>query len=93
MDTVIMNACNKFPRLNLLSSKDILTVVSNIGDPIPLTHIISKVFPAVKIVRFSKISSSKNLGSTNDGQLEQYLIIKFYILIFYTCRISNYSSP
>ena len=67
MESLIEKACSQFPRLYFLSSKDILTVVCNQGDPHPMIPIINKLFPSVKMARFSRLSSSKSLGSSNEG--------------------------
>ena len=69
MENVIGEASKEFPRLYFLSSKDVLTAICNQGDPMPMVPIINKVFPAIKMARFSsKAASSKTLGSDSEGQ-------------------------
>ena len=56
MADLIETAVEKCPRLSYLSENDVLAVMSNLGNPVPLLPIISKVFPAVKLVRFTEVS-------------------------------------
>ena len=52
----------EFPRLFYLSDKDMLALAGNRGDPIHLIPIISKLFPAIKNIRFTEVEQKKNIS-------------------------------
>lgn len=56
-------AVEHFPRLCYLSEQDMLVVMSNRGNPVPLLPIISRVFPAISLIRFTEVVPSKNTVS------------------------------
>lgn len=56
-------AVEEFPRLCYLSEEDMLAVLSNRGTPVPLLHIISRVFPAISLIRFTEVAPSRNAAS------------------------------
>ena len=53
-------AVGDFPRLCYLSEGDMLVVMSNLGNPVPLLPILSRIFPAVSLIRFTEVAPSKN---------------------------------
>lgn len=48
------------PRLCYISEEDLLTVMCNRGDPVPIIPIISRIFPAISNIRFTEVMPSKN---------------------------------
>ena len=56
-------AVEEFPRLCYLSEGEMLIVMSNMGNPVPLLSIISRVFPAISLVRFTEVAPNKNILS------------------------------
>lgn len=57
---LLSQGIEEFPRLCYLSERDLLTAISNRGDPVPIIPIIRKVFPGVSNIRFTEIMPSKN---------------------------------
>ena len=52
-------AIESFPRLCYVSEMELLTVMGTQGNPVPILPIISSVFPAVDLVRFTEVVPSK----------------------------------
>ena len=63
-------AIEDFPRLCYLSETDILAVMSNLGNIVPLLPIINKVFPAISLIRFTEIKP-KNLTTVSTTTTEE----------------------
>ncbi len=70
MKSLLEKGPREFPRLYYLTDRDLLTVVSNKGEPVSLIPIISKIFPAIKTLRFTEYAASKNSinPATNDDE-------------------------
>ena len=52
--------CREFPRLCFLSETDVLRVVSHSGSPVTILPQISRLFPAVRTVRFAEALPSNS---------------------------------
>lgn len=67
-------AVMEFPRLCYLSEEEMLVVMSNKGNPVPLLPIISRVFPAISLIRFTEVRNAlsfpgnSTITSEEDGK-------------------------
>ena len=53
--------CEEFPRLCFLTESDVVKVVSHRGSPVAIAPLISRVFPAVKTIRFGELLPSNSV--------------------------------
>ena len=53
----------EFPRLCYVSEKELLTVVSCRGDPVPVLPVLSRLFPGLCSVRITELAPSKHTTS------------------------------
>ena len=67
MRNLLEKGIETFPRLCFLSDRDLLTVMCNIGELVPIIPIINKIFPAIQDIRFTGLTPSKNNISTADS--------------------------
>lgn len=64
-------AIESFPRLCYVSERELLTVMGTKGNPVPILPIISSVFPAIDLVRFTEIIPSKPSATTTASNDEE----------------------
>lgn len=64
-------AIESFPRLCYVSERELLTVMGTRGNPVPILPIISSVFPAINLVRFTEVIPSKPSATTTTASNDE----------------------